>query len=150
MNIKKRRRDKYNPYKLSTYEGKYMVTFNNNSIFVSEEIFNLMNKFELEDISQMHKYERHIEHSNLCEETLYYRTIKKELPIIDEVIKKEQIEKLYYVISKLPEIQKRRLELYYFKEKTLKQIALEENCSIHSVFISIERAKEKIKKNLSI
>ena len=149
MNIKKRRRDKYNPYKLNIYKGRYVVTFQNNKVFISEEIFSLMNKFELEDISQMHKYERHIEHSNLCEETLYYRMVKRELPIIDEIIKKEKIKNFYYAILKLPETQRRRLILYYFKEKTLKQIALIENCSIHSIFVSIERAKEKIKKILS-
>ena len=36
--------------------------------------------------------------------------------------------------------------MYYFNEMTLEEIAKIEDCSIHSVFVGIERAKEKIKK----
>lgn len=155
VEIKRRRKCKDNPYTLvyNFEKEQYMVVFKsihnkNEKVIINEEIFNLMNKFELEDISQMHKYERHIEHSELYEGTLYSRITKKEDKIIDIIIKKENFEKLYYAISKLSNKQKRRLILYYFYENTLDEIARKEDCSVHSIFISIERAKENIKKYL--
>ena len=61
-------------------------------------------------------------------------------------VKEEQLKRLYNAISNLSNLQKRRIILYYFLENTLDEIARQENCSIHSVFVSIERAKDKIKK----
>ena len=48
-------------------------------------------------------------------------------------------------ISKLPEVQKRRLKKYYFEEKTFDEIALEEGCTYQCVQRSVYRAVEKIK-----
>ena len=115
-------------------------------IKVNGDIFEEFNKYELDDISQMHKFERHIEHFELTEETLYFKTLKKETDILDLIIKEEQLKRLYNAISNLSNLQKKRIILYYFLENTLDEIARQENCSIHSVFVSIERAKDKIKK----
>lgn len=54
----KRRKDKYNPYTLSTESGKYYILFidvNNHiqKVELSKKLFDSFNKFELEDISQM-------------------------------------------------------------------------------------------------
>ncbi|MFD1402086.1 RNA polymerase sigma factor [Robinsoniella peoriensis] len=57
-------------------------------------------------------------------------------------------EQLHNAISKLPEVQRRRLLLYYFAELTYEQIAEMEGCSVHSIFVAIERAKENLKKFL--
>lgn len=64
----KRRKDKYNPYTLSTESGKYYILFidvNNHiqKVELSKKLFDSFNKFELEDISQMNEYDRHYEHS---------------------------------------------------------------------------------------
>ena len=74
----KRRKDKYNPYKLSYFkdEGKYIIQLKQNKtinyfIEVSKEIYSAFNSFELEDKSQMNKYERHIENSIITDITLY-------------------------------------------------------------------------------
>ena len=48
-------------------------------------------------------------------------------------------------ISKLPEVQKRILNKYYFEEKTFDKIALEEDCTYQCVQGSVYRAVEKIK-----
>ena len=54
-------------------------------------------------------------------------------------------ENLHMAISKLPEVQKRRLNKYYFEEKTFDEIALEEDCTYQCVQRSVYRAVEKIK-----
>lgn len=48
-------------------------------------------------------------------------------------------------ITKLPEVQKRRLKKYYFEEKTFDEIALEEGCTYQSIQRSVYRAVAKIK-----
>lgn len=71
----KRRKDKYNPYTLHTEKGKYYIVFidvNNHiqKVEVSKKIFDSFNKFELEDISQMNEYDRHLEHSEVDENNI--------------------------------------------------------------------------------
>ena len=39
--------------------------------------------------------------------------------------------------------------MYFFEDKTYEEIAEIEGCSIHSVYVSIERSKDKIKKILN-
>lgn len=147
----KRRKFYDNPYTLLTENNTYYVIFKDSKnivkkIKVNGDIFEEFNKYELDDISQMHKFERHIEHFELTEETLYFKTLKKGTDILDLIIKEEQLKRLYNAISNLSNLQKKRIILYYFLENTLDEIARQENCSIHSVFVSIERAKDKIKK----
>ena len=72
----KRRKDKYNPYTLCSEKGKYYVYFvdvNNRiqMVEVSKSVFETFNIFELEDISQMNEYDRHLEHSEVYEHTLH-------------------------------------------------------------------------------
>ena len=66
----------------------------------------------------------------------------------EQIINRE----LRRAIKALPDKQRRRLYLYYFGGYTYAEIAEMENCSVHSVFMAVERAKEKIKiilKNIS-
>lgn len=56
-----------------------------------------------------------------------------------------QYEQLHRAIDQLPKTQRRRLILYYFYDFTYEKIAEIEGCSVHSVFVAIEWAKEKIK-----
>ena len=114
----KRRKSKYNPYKLEFIKekNKYEVKFKdfNNKQFnieTSEEIFSEFNKFELDDISQMNEYDRHIEHSQLTEETLHNRIKEKELNVEELVISKLEKEEIYKAILKLPEKQRKRIIL---------------------------------------
>ena len=149
-----RRKSKDNPYEIIISNNVYMIKFKDaknrvNIITVNEEIYNAFDRFELDDISQMHKYERHIEHKEIYETNLYYRMEHKELLVEEQVMKKMQIDRLYNAISKLSETQQRRLKMYYFDDLSLREIARVEECSIHSVFVSIERAKENLRKILN-
>lgn len=53
---------------------------------------------------------------------------------------------LHRAISVLPEIQKRRLILYYFQGLTYEQIAEMEGCTKRAVKFSVDIAVEKLKK----
>lgn len=53
---------------------------------------------------------------------------------------------LHRAISELPEIQKRRLILYYFQGLTYEQIAEMEGCTKRAVKFSVDIAVEKLKK----
>ena len=146
----KRRKDKYNPYTLCSEKGRYYISFvdvNNNfqEISVSQKVFESFNKFELEDISQMNEYDRHLEHSEVDENTLYQKSVSSEQPLEEYFDKAQDAENLHMAISKLPEVQKRRLNKYYFEEKTFDKIALEEGCTYQCVQRSVYRAVEKIK-----
>ena len=152
----KRRRHKDNPYKLSYGKDNdtYMITFviNNveKSIEISKEIFDTFDIFELEDISQLHKVDKYIDDRNIdgseFMEIVLYNNNKFTNKNIEELIEdKMRNEELYKAISKLPEVQKRRLKLYYFEDLTLQEIANIEGCSVKNVYKSIELAKEKLK-----
>lgn len=65
---------------------------------------------------------------------------------LEEYFENVQVtENLHIAISKLPDVQKRRLNKYYFEEKTFDEIALEEGCTYQCVQRSVYRAVAKIK-----
>lgn len=136
---KKRRKLKDNPYAINYLEEKeiYIVSFkniiNHYDVEVSKEIYDLFNKFELEDISYMNKYDRHIEHLPLNEVQIYNRLSYKRKNIEEQSIQNIENKKLYYAINKLPKIQKTRIYLYYFYNMNQKEIAIRDNCSIRAV-----------------
>lgn len=151
----KRNKSKDNPYTLTYNEttSSYIVEFKDNKniihkVEISDEVYQAFDKFELEDISQIHKYRKHIEHNEVYEETLYHRAINDSVSIEDEIEEKIMIEELKYIINSLPEIQKRRLKKYYFDDMTLDQIAKEENCSKVAVKYTIDIALQKISEKI--
>ena len=150
----KRRKDKYNPYNIYEDTGRYFITFrdgenNLHSFEISKELYEAFNEFELEDISYLNVWDRHLEHSDVWNETLDEVASKKEESVEDEVLRKIQTERLHEVIEELPETQKRRVKLYYYHGLTYKQIAIMEKCSDPAVMKSIKAALEKIRKGLN-
>ena len=75
------------------------------------------------------EFSRHIEHSELTEHTLNNRMLFKQESIEDLIIRKTSLEDLRKAINMLPEVQRRRIKLYYFDELTEKEIAKLENVS---------------------
>lgn len=151
--IPKRNKSKDNPYTLSYDDERnvYVVHFVDNkkilhSIDISEEVYKIMDKFELEDIKFMHEYERHIEHFDLDENNIYRRIRANNNSVEDIVERKLLNEELKKAINELSDIQKKRVIKYYFENKTLEEIADEENCSKVAVKYSIDIALEKISK----
>ena len=77
----KRRRISDNPYTLQVINNTYVVIFKDNTyknhiVEVSEDVFNAMNNFELDDLKELNEFDRHIEHSLLLDEKLYIRAKK--------------------------------------------------------------------------
>ena len=149
----KRNKDKYNPYTIEVREEKYYVIFKDGNnvlqeISITKEVYDAFDKFELEDISQIHKIRKHIEHNEIYEETLYQRSAIESISVEDEVSTKIINEELRSAINELNEIQKRRIIKYYFYDKTYEEIANEENCTKRAVKFSIDIGIEKISKKI--
>lgn len=69
---------------------------------------------------------------------------------LEEVIETKLLnEDLKKAINSLSDIQKRRIKMYYFEDKTLREIAEIEHCKIMSVKDSIDVGIKKIKKILN-
>ena len=150
--LPKRKRDKYNPYKIIFEQETetYFLQFCDSRkimqcIKISQEIYEIFNKFELEDISQMHKIDKHIEQSELYDETIYKRACNVDITLEEIVENKILNQKLYDAINSLNSIQKRRIIMYYFENKTLREIADIEGCSYVSIKNSIDIAIKKLK-----
>ena len=158
VNRPKRRKDKDNPYSLNFKENNYVVSFKTvkneyKEVKVSEEVFKAFDKFELEDISQLHKVDKHID-MRVIDNTEYMDIILFNNAVNDEISIEEQIEnkilqeELKKAILELSEAQKRRVIKYYFENKTLQKIAEEEGCSIVSVKESLDSSINKLRKKL--
>jgi len=150
-----RNKDKYNPYTLDIDEetNTYIVEFKDikniiHRVEVSEKVYEAFDKFELEDISQIHKIKKYIERNEVYEETLFHKSINASISVEDEVESKLLSDDLKEAIKLLNDIQKRRLIKYYFEDKSLEEIALEEGTSHQAISKSIHRAIEEIQKNL--
>ena len=158
VNRPKRRKDKDNPYSLDFKGNNYVVSFKTvkneyKEVKVSEEVFKAFDKFELEDISQLHKVDKHID-MRVIDNTEYMDIILFNNAVNDEISIEEQIEnkilqeELKKAILELSGVQKRRVIKYYFENKTLQKIAEEEGCSITSVKESLDSSINKLRKKL--
>ncbi len=149
----KRRKISDNPYTLQVINNTYVVIFKDNTyknhiVEVSEDVFNAMNSFELDDLKELNEFDRHIEHSLLLDEKLYIRAKNKPLDLEDEIIRKSSFEDLKKAINTLPEIQKRRIKKYYFEEKNEYEIAKEENTTQQAINKNLHQAIKKLKEIL--
>lgn len=150
----KRRKDKFNPYKIyRTEDGKCHLSFRDergvsHHLELDETLYALFDRFELDDISYFNVVDRHYEHSELTEISLNNRAFQKEESLEEQVLKRLEEERLHRAISQLPEIQRRRIILYYFEDLTYEQIAGLEGCTITPVKNSIDKALNNLKKIL--
>lgn len=149
----KRRKYNDNPYELKEINNTYIVKFKDSKniikiVEVDLNVYKAFDRFELDDLSQLNEYDRHIEHIELDENSIYLKG-GYQLPSTESIVEEKlQSEELYLAINSLSEIQKRRIKMYYFEDKSLKEIAEIKKCSIKNVFKSIELAKENLKKKL--
>lgn len=150
-NHPKRRRDKYNPYHISELEGHFYVSFQDgqgalHEIEISEKLYNVIDSFELEDLSYLNVWDRHLEQSEIYERTLNRRAVKTPPDVEEIVLDKLLIEQLHRAIHELPQKQKRRLVLHYFNGMTFQEIAVKEGCSVRAVEYSVHNAIQSLKK----
>lgn len=152
-NHPKRRKDKYNPNTIYEKEGLYYISFKDgqgvlHKFEISKVLYDAFDSFELDDLVHLNVVDRHIEQSEVWEETLNVRAVKKPDSIEEVVLRKIQIEALHTAMKKLPEMQRRRMQLYYFEGMTYEQIAKTEGCTKMPVKRSIEAAVERLKKEM--
>ena len=151
-NHPKRRKDKYNPYTIGTTEdGRHWLTFsdgqdNRHHFEISAAVFALFDSFELDDLSYLNEVDRHYEQSELTEASLYDRAVHRPATVEESALQSMEYAQLHRAISGLPEIQKRRLILYYFQGLTYERIAEMEGCTKRAVKFSVDIAVEKLKK----
>ena len=151
-NHPKRRKDKYNPYTIGTTgDGRHWLTFsdgqgNRHHLEIDAAVFALFDSFELDDLSYLNEVDRHYEQSELTEASLYDRAVHRPATVEESALQSMEYAQLHRAISELPEIQKRRLILYYFQGLTYEQIAEMEGCTKRAVKFSVDIAVEKLKK----
>ena len=152
-NRPKRRKDKSNPYNIYEKDKHYYISFKDgqgvlHKLEISRTLYDAFDSFELDDLVYLNVVDRHIEQSEVWEATLNVRAVKKPEGIEEVVLKKIQIEALHTAMKTLPEMQRRRMQLYYFEGMTYEQIAKKEGCTKMPVKRSIEAAVERLKKEL--
>lgn len=154
----KRRRDKDNPYEIFTVGANtdrpyYYIRFTDSlcvehCLEIEKELFDLFDQFELDDLSFFNEVDRHYDLSEQSEETLSSHALDKPYSLEDALLRKLDHEQLRKAIAVLPDVQRKRLVLYYFGGFTYQEIAVQEGCSYQAVQRSIWKAEEKIKKYL--
>lgn len=154
----KRRHDKYNPYRIfkidnDTGDTHFFVTFDDGQkvshcLEIDKDLYEEFDKFERDDLSFMNEVDRHYEHSELTEASLNRRAFRPREDMDETLFRKIEKESLYRALDNLPEVQRRRLILYYFDGFTYQQIAVMENCKYQAVCQSVAAALKNLKKFL--
>ena len=107
-NRPKRRKDKYNPYTIFEKDGQYYVSFKDgqgvsHKLEISKVLYDTFDSFELSDLVYLNVVDRHIEQSEVWENTLNMRAMKKPDSMEEIVFRRFQAEKLHKAINELPE-----------------------------------------------
>ncbi len=81
-NHPKRRKDKYNPYTICENDGRYYLSFKDgqgvqHEMEIQKDLFDMLNRFELDNLSILNAWDRHIEHFEQTEQSLNRRTSYK-------------------------------------------------------------------------
>ena len=155
----KRRKNKDNPYELFTTglgaaQPHYYLAFVDSTgteqcMEIDKTLFDVFDRFELDDVSFMNEVDRHYEQSEQTEQSLNKRAARPQESVEEAVFQRVEAETLHQAIAKLPEKQRRRLVLYYFGDFTYEQIAEMEGCTVMPVKRSIDAAIENLKKFLT-
>jgi len=145
-----------NPYTLRTQEVegivRYFVAFKDGQgllreIEVSRPIYLEFQRFAKQEHNQDRQDRRHMERSDLTDQSLYDRALHKPKSVEDTVLDNMRAERLAEVIAELPEIQRRRFVLYHEFGLTYDQIAKMEGCKRQPIIRSVSRAEEKIRES---
>ncbi len=152
----KRRPNEDNPYKLYTVGIKtdhphFYLSFRDSTgakqfMEIDKALFDAFDRFELDDLSFMNEVDNHYEHAEQTEASLNRRAVLHQDSVEETVSRHMEVEALHRAIAKLPDIQRRRLILYYFGEFTYQQIAEMEGCTVMPVKRSIDTAIRNLKK----
>jgi RNA polymerase sigma-70 factor (ECF subfamily) len=149
--------DNTSPYTLRTenVEGitRYFVSFTDGEDIrreteVSRPVYLEFLRFIKIERNLRRSDERHIEQSELTDETLNRRALNPPKSVEETVFDSERNDRLRRAIAALPEIQRRRFVLYHEFGLTYEQIAEVEGCTKMPVKRSIDRAEAEIREKL--
>lgn len=145
-----RKKDKLNPYALSIESGEYYISFSDSQgthqkVNIDAELYSLFDSFELEDISQLNVISRHYEHSELSDASLNQRVLVQPESLEELYDRKLEYASLHKALSALPEIQRRRIMMYYFQGYSYERIAQIEGCTKRAIKFSVDIALKKLK-----
>lgn len=138
---------------LSMIDGKCYLSFRDGQgvphrLELDVKLYAVFDRFELDDLSFLNEQERHLDWTELNEELLSRRSAQEPAPVEDAVYESMQTRALREGVNQLPEVQKRRLQMYFFDGLTYEEIAVREGCSYQAVQKSIAAALKKIRKFL--
>ena len=146
----KRRHDKDNPYTIWKEEdGSCHLSFFDgerkfHELEIPPQLYQLFDRFELEDLSHLNKVDRH-----WSEEELNGKLVEHILFLNADSKVEQQVENRVFLrpaLAGLSPTQRRRLILYTVRELTFEEIARTEKCSRHAVEKSVAAALKKIQK----
>ena len=149
--------DNTNPYTLRTeiVEGitHYYVSFWDGQAIpreteVSRPVYLEFCRFVKQERNLRRSDERHIEQSDLTDETLYNRALRPPERVEETVFDSLRNERLRQSIAELPEIQRRRFVLHHEFGFTYEQIAEMEGCKKQSACDSVMLAEKRIREKL--
>lgn len=154
----KRRKDKDNPYEIitvgiNTASPRYYLSFTDGSqvkrcVEIDKALFDAFDCFELDDLSFMNEVDNHYERSEQTEASLHRKAAVPQKSVEETAFQHIEEEALHRAIAKLPNIQRRRLILHYFRGLTYQQIAKIEGCKHPAVMKSVKAAIANLQKIL--
>lgn len=154
----KRRKDKDNPYSLfstgiDTNDPHYYLSFLDGQgvpicIEISHSVFEVLDRFELEDLSYLNKQDKYWDGTELTDDLLAGRTTAGQELLEDLIARQSVYALLHRAIQKLPQTQRRRVVLHFFNGYTYEQIAKQEHCTKVAIKLSINAAISSLKKYL--
>lgn len=121
---------------------------NIHEVEISDIIIEALNNEKRKEKRQKNEFDRHIEHYALYEYQLNTKAMDKPINLEEQFENKLINRELKEAINSLSELQKRRIQMYYFENKTLKEISEIEGCAITSVKESLDNAVNKLEKKL--
>jgi len=132
---------------------RYYISFTDGSrqwqeTEVAPEVFAELEKSRKHEKRQLNFFDRHIEHSEVTEESLRDRASVPLNSLEETAIMRERENVLKSAVEELPEIQRRRFLMYYMDGLTYEQIAQRENCSHVAVVHSVDKARKAVTKKL--
>lgn len=136
--------------------NKYFIYFkdsvnNECRLEIKKEIFDTYMKSKKEYKKIQNQYDRHEEHSVQTDISLYKKSSASKTSLEDMVIDKINNSALRKIVKDVPEPHNRRLEMYFFEDMTIKEIASKENKNERTIRYSISKGineiAKKIKKN---
>ena len=119
---------------------------NIHEVEISDIIIEALNNEKRKEKRQKNEFDRHIEHSEIFENKLAARVMDKPLNIEEQFENKLISKKIRDAISSLSNVQKRRINMYYFENMTQQEIADKEGVSLRAVQYTLNDALEELKK----